>query len=239
MGFKDIGTKTIMKPQQVFPGVFRIGGKLATRSLAPGFKVYGEETTRVDGVEYRFWNAYRSKLGGGLVKGLKTMAVKPGARVLYLGAASGTTASHVSDVVGSEGVVLCVEFAPRSMRDLVAVCERRENMLPLLNDARNPKAYAGVVRDECGGQVDVIFEDVADPEQARILVENAKAFLKKGGHAMIAVKAKSISASEDVQKIFANVEKELEASGAGLKIVEKLDLAPFDLEHEMLVLAKK
>ncbi len=222
---------------QIFPGVYSLGDRqFATLSLAPGTKVYGEETIRQGASEYRAWNPYRSKLGAAIAKGIKQMPIRPGGNVLYLGAASGTTASHVSDLVGAAGVVLCVEFAPRSMRDLVKVCEVRPNMLPLLNDARLPQEYADVVKDACGGTVDVVFEDVSDPEQARILIANAR-FLKKGGVAMIAVKARSISGTGDVKKIFAQVEEKLLASGFAL--LERLDLEPFEMDHEMLVLEKE
>ena len=221
----------------IFPGVSSLGGnEFATLSLAPGTKVYGEDIVRQGQSEYRAWNPYRSKLGAAIAKGIKQMPIRPGGIVLYLGAASGTTASHVSDLVGAGGIVLCVEFAPRSMRDLVKVCEQRPNMLPLLNDARMPQDYADVVKDAGDGTVDVVFEDVSDPEQARILIANAR-FLKKGGIAMIAVKARSIDGTGDVKKIFAKVEDELLA--ADFKLVEKLDLEPFEMDHEMLVLEKK
>jgi fibrillarin-like pre-rRNA processing protein len=221
---------------QIFPGVYSLGGKeFATLSLAPGIKVYGEDTIRQGASEYRAWNPFRSKLGAAIAKGIQKLPIGPGSNVLYLGAASGTTASHVSDLVGANGIVLCVEFAPRTMRDLVKVCEQRPNMLPMLNDARLTDDYADVVNDACGGAVDVVFEDVSDPEQARILIANAR-FLRKGGIAMIAVKARSISGTGDVKKIFAQVEEQLLA--ADFKLIEKLDLEPFELDHEMLVLEK-
>ena len=56
-------------------------------------------------IEYRVWNPFRSKLGAGIVGGIGACPVKPGAKVLYLGGASGTTVSHVSDMVGPEGGV--------------------------------------------------------------------------------------------------------------------------------------
>ena len=176
------------KIEEFFPGVFRVEGKLATENLAPGSRVYGERLVKVKKIEYRFWEPSRSKLGAALVRGLKNMPIQPGSRVLYLGAASGTTPSHVSDVVGESGIVFAVEFSPISMRDLLKVCEQRPNLLPLLQDARFPGKYEKVV----GGNVDVVYEDVADPQQARIMIENAKVFLKKGGWGLLAVKARSV-----------------------------------------------
>lgn len=214
---------------EVFPGVFKIRGKIATKSLAPGFTVYGEQLYKDGKAEYRFWDPRRSKLGAAIVRGLKELPIKPGSKVLYLGAANGTTSSHVSDVVGVDGAVYCVEFSARAMRDLLRVCEKRENMLPLLKDARMPNEYVEV------GVVDVIFEDVADPEQARILNENA-IFLKKGGVAMLAVKARCVSSVEQPRKVYAQVKKLLLEK---YDVIEEFELDPFETDHLFLVLEKK
>ena len=163
---------------------------LATRNLVRGFKVHGERLFTENDVEYREWEPSQSKLGAAVINGLKELPIKRGSSVLYLGAANGATASFVSDIVGNKGVVYCVEISQRSMRDLIFVCEKRENMLPILADARMPQNYF----EDVGGNVDVIFEDVADPEQARIMNENGRKFLKKGGIALIAVKARCIDA---------------------------------------------
>ena len=215
--------------KQTFEGVYTVNSRMATKSLAPGFSVYGEKTLKEKGVEYRFWDPRRSKLGAAIAKGLEEMPIKPGSKVLYLGAANGTTSSHVSDIIGLKGVIYCVEFSPRSMRDLIRVCEKRENMIPLLKDARFPKEYAEV------GFVDVVFEDVADREQARILNENS-VFLKKGGFAMIAVKARCVSSVEEPRKVYAQVKKEVEEK---YEIMEEFELDPFEKDHLFLLLKKK
>ncbi|MEB3765416.1 MAG: fibrillarin-like rRNA/tRNA 2'-O-methyltransferase, partial [Desulfurococcales archaeon] len=101
--------------------------RLATKNLVPGQRVYGERLFKFNGVEYREWNAYRSKLAGALLKGLEELPVKEGDKLLYLGIASGTTASHVSDIVGKEGRIYGVEFAPRVMRDLILIIQERKN----------------------------------------------------------------------------------------------------------------
>jgi len=87
------------------------------------------------------------------------MEVKPGAKVLYLGAASGTTVSHVSDIVGPTGLVYAVEFSHRSGRDLVNMAQRRTNVVPIIADARKPLDYRMLV-----SLVDVVFADVAQPD---------------------------------------------------------------------------
>ena len=46
------------------------------------------------------WNPFRSKLAAGIVGGIENIYMQPGSKVLYLGAASGTTVSHVADLVG-------------------------------------------------------------------------------------------------------------------------------------------
>lgn len=104
-------------------------------------------------------------------------------KVLYLGAASGTTVSHVSDIVGPEGRVYAVEFSHRSGRDLLGVAQKRANIVPIIEDARHPHKYRMLV-----SMVDTIFADVAQPDQARIVLLNAQYFLKIGGHVVISIK---------------------------------------------------
>src|SRR3972149_3427072 len=162
--------------------------RLATQNFAPGHTGYGEQLIKHSSIEYRVWNPFRSKFAAAIMNGLDTAPVKPGHKVLYLGAASGTTASHVSDIVGGKGHVYCVEFAARSIRELVEnVCAFRFNMSPILADARLPERYASLV-----GKVDDIYCDIAQPEQAKILADNADMFLISNGWIMLAIKAQSI-----------------------------------------------
>jgi len=144
--------------------VFVARGKedlLVTRNINPGESVYGEKRISVEGpeatkTEYRVWNPFRSKLAAGILGGLEEIYVKPGAKVLYLGAASGTSVSHVADLVGDTGVVYAVEFSHRSGRDLINMAKKRVNVIPIIEDARHPQKYRMLV-----GMVDVIFADVA------------------------------------------------------------------------------
>ena len=78
---------------------------IATRNLTPGTSVYGEELIQED-VEYRIWNPRRSKLAAALLNGLKNLELDDASKVLYLGASTGTTVSHISDIV-TEGRILC------------------------------------------------------------------------------------------------------------------------------------
>ena len=150
-------------------------------------------------------------------------------KVLYLGAANGITSSFVSDVIGKKGILYGVEISASAMEDFIFVCQRKENMLPILADARAPEKYAHMI----DGKVDVIFEDVADKEQANVMIRNAKAALKKGGYGMLAVKARCIDSAADPKKIFAQVEKELSED---FEIEENVDIDQFEKDHEFLLL---
>ena len=203
--------------------------KATTKNLAPGKTVYGERLVQFEGEEYREWDPYRSKFAAAIRKGLKQIPIQPKMHVLYLGAASGTTASHVSDLVGSEGIVYCVEFSPRAMRDLLRVCESRSNMIPILADCRFPETYRMFI-----GPVDVIYQDVAQPAQAIILVDNAKLFLKNRGFAMLAIKARSIDSSKEISKIFSEEIDILKENG--FVVEENIEsLKPFDKDHCMVI----
>lgn len=221
------GVRTGMK--ELFRGVFEEKGKLLTLNLVPGRRVYGEDLFKIGGKEYRSWNPYRSKLGAAIKKGLKTMPIKPGAKVLYLGAATGTTVSHVSDIVGKAGEVYAVEISAHSMKSLLQVCESRTNIIPILADAGKPQEYEEV------GTVDVIFEDVAHPEQAEMMVKNAR-FLKKGGYGMIAIKSQSIDVTKKPSEVYEDVEKEL---ADAFDVEERINLEPYEMGHLFLLIRKK
>lgn len=224
-----------VKPHPKFQAIYQVTledgtQKLATKNLTPGRNVYGERLIRCEGVEYRIWDPFRSKLAAAILKNLRAVPIKPSHQVLYLGAASGTTASHVSDIVGEEGHVYCVEFASRAMRELVNnVCSYRFNMLPLLEDARFPEKYAMFIR----GKVDDIYCDIAQPEQAKILADNAELFLKKFGWIMLAIKAQSIDVTKEPSEIYRSEVKVLE--NRGFRIEEIVHLEPYDRAHAMIV----
>jgi len=224
-----------VKPHPRFAEIYQVtledgAQRLATRNLAPGMTVYGERLIRFEAIEYRVWDAFRSKLAAVILKGVQTVPIKPGHRVLYLGAASGTTASHVSDIVGEKGHVYCVEFASRSIRELVSnVCTYRVNMSPFLEDARFPEKYAMFIP----GKVDDIYCDVAQPEQAKVLADNADYFLKPSGWVMLAVKAQSIDVTKAPSEIYQREVKVLRSRG--FSVEEVVQLEPYDKAHAMIV----
>jgi fibrillarin-like pre-rRNA processing protein len=223
-----------VKPHPRFPAIYiatlEDGSKrLATENLAVGRNVYGERLVKCKGVEYRIWDPYRSKLAAAILRGLETVPIQPKNRVLYLGAASGTTASHVSDIVGEAGHVYCVEFASRSIRELVNnVCAFRLNMSPVLADARFPERYSTIV-----GKVDNIYCDIAQPEQAKVLADNADMFLVEEGWIMLAVKAQSIDVTREPTQIYKQEIKTLQNRGFDVK--ESVHLEPYDKAHAMIV----
>lgn len=223
-----------VKPHPRFPEIYLVtfedgSERLATRNLVLGRNVYSEKLVRDKGTEYRVWDPFRSKLAAAILKGLEMVPILPSHKVLYLGAASGTTASHVSDIVGENGYVYCVEFASRSIRELVNnVCMFRPNMAPILADARFPERYASLVE-----KVDDIYCDIAQPEQAKVLADNADLFLKPNAWAMLAVKAPSIDVTKEPSEIYA---QEIEVlKSRNFEIREIVHLEPYDKAHVMIV----
>ena len=219
-----------MKIDEIFPGVFRIDGKLATPNLVKGIRVYDEELVDSGNVQYRLWNPYRSKLAAAMLKGLRHMHIRPGSSVLYLGASTGTTSSHVSDIVGEKGSVYCIEMAERSMRDLVRVCENRHNMLPILQDARNVSSYSDEV-----GMADALYQDVSARDQDSILLANS-VLLAKGSYAYVAIKSQSIDVSKDPKAVYSQF---IASVSRSFSVVEEIDIMPYDKMHLFVVLKKK
>eukprot|EP01065_Artemidia_motanka_P030296 TRINITY_DN3630_c0_g2_i1.p1 TRINITY_DN3630_c0_g2~~TRINITY_DN3630_c0_g2_i1.p1 ORF type:complete len:298 (+),score=125.37 TRINITY_DN3630_c0_g2_i1:86-979(+) len=248
-GGKGGKKQVVVEPHLRFEGIF-VSKKndeqsLLTLNMVPGVSVYGEkriavgaptEDKKEDGEEqekapdkeYRVWNPFRSKLAAAVVGGVESCHVKPGAKVLYLGAASGTTVSHVSDIVGPDGWVYAVEFSHRSGRDLVEMAKKRANVVPILEDARYPLKYRMLVP-----MVDAIFMDVAQPDQARILATNASYFLKNGGHYMISIKANCIDSTLDAATVFADEVAKMKKDK--LKPQEQITLEPFERDHVVVV----
>ena len=224
-------------PHRTFEGIYWAvqegRERLATLSQDPGTTVYGEETVKIADREYRIWDPYRSKLAAAILKGLSEVPIKPGNSILYLGAASGTTASHLSDIVGEKGRVYCVEFAQRSFRDLASnASKNRRNMTPIFADARFPEKYRSIVQG-----VDTVYADIAQPDQARILSENIAQYLSEKGDFLFAVKARSIDVSREPSTIFRQEKNILEENG--YKVREMIRLDPFEKDHSMILGSKR
>ena len=202
--------------------------RLCTKNLAPGYSVYGERLIKYKGIEYREWNAFRSKLAGAILKGLKYNPIKKGSKVLYLGAASGTTISHVSDIIENKGNVYGVEFSPRVVRELLLVAQRRPNIFPILSDARFPQNYKGLVEN-----VEVLYVDIAQPDQTDIAIYNAQFFLKPNGYILLIIKARSIDVTKDPKEIYKVEVEKLE--NANFDIMQIINLDPYDKDHSIVL----
>ncbi|KAI0929109.1 fibrillarin [Taiwanofungus camphoratus] len=229
------GSNVILEPHR-HPGIFIAKGKdsmLVTKNLVPGEAVYGEKRISIDSgvegtkIEYRVWNPFRSKLAAGVLNGLDKIYIEPGKKVLYLGAASGTSVSHVADIVGPEGIVYAVEFSPRSGRDLINMAKKRTNVIPVVEDARMPSKYRMLL-----SSVDVIFADVAQPDQARIVALNSEFFLKNGGHVVISIKASCIDSIAPPETVFAREVDFLRENQ--FKPLEQVTLEPYERDHAMV-----
>jgi fibrillarin-like pre-rRNA processing protein len=207
--------------QEIVPGVFILDvdgqTRLATRSTDPA-PVYGE---RIMG-GYRLWDPFRSKLAALLLKSKgRGLRLKRDAKVLYLGAATGTTVSHVSDIV-VDGLVYAVEFSPRSMRDLIRLCERRKNIIPILADAARPEAYAALVEP-----VDLVYQDIAQRNQAEIASLNCARYLRSEGELLLMLKTRSVDTTASPETVLQSEKKNL----LGLDLIDVIDLLPFHQDH--------
>lgn len=219
--------------QELFPGVFTDSTRLFTANAVPGTKVYGERLVKESGVEFRQWDAFRSKLAAAIKNGLAEMPIKPGSNVLYLGAAEGTTISHVADIIGEKGVAFGVDVSERVMRKFILICEQRENIVPILADAGNPKTYEEYIE---GKKIDVLYQDVSQKNQAEIFLKNSDCFLHKGAHGLLAIKAKSISQQKKAEEVFEQETAKLEGQ---FKVKQAINLKPFEKDHVMVLCEKK
>jgi len=202
--------------------------RLATRSLAPGTRAYNEELLKIGGEEYRTWDPYRSKLAAALVKGFPDGVIQEGERVLYLGTSTGTTPSHVSDLIGERGLLIGVEFAPRVAREFIErVARVRGNVIPYVADAREPDAYSTI------GRVDLVYCDIAQQDQTEIAIQNCRVHLRTGGSLMLVVKSRSIDVVREPEEIFREEREKLEE--AGFEVTQVVGLEPFEKDHAMIL----
>lgn len=217
-----------IKPIKSISEVYQIRGQrgieFVTKNLNPGKSVYGEKLFLDNNIEYREWSHKKSKLASGFLSGIRIPILGKGTKVLYLGASSGTTVSHVSDIVGDNGVIYAIEFSARPMRDLLHLSRQRDNIVPILADARYPEEYSHLVEG-----VDLVYCDVAQPNQSELFTNNCLSYLKPNGLAYIAVKTRSISQKGDAKSIFEKEQKKLENSG--FKTIKTANISKYHLEH--------
>lgn len=202
--------------------------KLATENLVTGNSVYREKLVSKKGVEYRLWDPVRSKLAAAIMNGLEVFPFKNKSSVLYLGVSTGTTISHISDIVGPSGIVFGVEHSGRVARDFLdRVAAYRKNIIPVIQDARRPREYAAVF-----GKVDIVYADIAQHDQTDIAIENCKAYLKRDGYFFLVIKTRSIDMTESPKKI---IEEEVYKMSKYFEIIQTINLYPYDKDHAMVV----
>jgi fibrillarin-like pre-rRNA processing protein len=204
-------------------------GNVATRNLTPGISVYGEELIQ-ENEEYRIWNPRRSKLAAALLNGLENLELNEASKVLYLGASTGTTVSHISDII-INGRIYAVEFSPTTAKKLVQLSRQRPNIAPILGDATKPKSYLNIVE-----KTDLVYCDVAQPTQTELFMRNMNLFSNDAGVGLLMIKARSIDVVQKPKKVFKEQEKKLKEKG--FKIIEKVKLEPYEKDHIAFLVEK-
>jgi fibrillarin-like pre-rRNA processing protein len=200
----------------------------ATPNLVRGLTVYGEKLVKLDDEEYRIWDPFRSKLAAAMRKGLRDFPLKYGDKVLYLGASTGTTVSHISDLIGNKGLVFAVEPAVRVARELIEnVASRRKNVIPIIQDARRPESYFSVF-----GNVDLVYCDIAQSDQTEIAIKNCNNFLKKEGILLIVIKTRSIDVTMSPHSVVIRESEKLRKNN--FHINQTINLDPFDKDHALV-----
>ena len=184
--------------------------------------VYGEKM--LEG--YRVWDPYRSKLAA-LWYLDRTIDLKNNEVILYLGAANGTTVSHVADYTEA---VYAVEFATRPMQDLLEVANRRKNIVPIFADATRPREYASLLEP-----ADIIYQDVAQPNQAEIAIKHLP-FLKTGGRLILMLKTRSVDIKKTPEDVFNESCRQLK--NADLSIEKTYWLNPYHINHAAIICRK-
>lgn len=205
--------------------------KLYSKNLIPGNKVYGERLITFKGEEYREWDPFRSKLAAMILERPSLEFLTKNLHCLYLGASTGTTISHLSDVV-YDGVIYGVEFAERSMRQLIQNTDKRMNIVPILSDANFPESYAKSIFTP----IDLIYQDIAQPNQAQIAIENCNYYLKKNGFLILAIKSQSIDSVQKSEKIYIQEKKTLEK--AGYVVIDNINIHKYAANHIILTVQK-
>ena len=210
--------------------VFREDNSLYTKNLIIGKKVYGEKLLDQKSMQLREWNPNRSKLAAAILNNISLMPIKEGNKVLYLGASAGTTPSHISDIVGSDGVVYCIEFAERVFRSVLDLQKDRKNIVPILADARKPKEYHWI--ELC----DVVYVDIADPQETEIAIRNCQQFLKFSGYLLMAIKSRSIDVTKNPKQVYK--EEKLKLENSDFEVLDIVDLEPYEKDHAMILCKK-
>lgn len=193
-----------------------------------GIKIYGEKLVKYKNKELRYWNPYRSKLAATIINGLEEIDIVLGSKFLYLGAANGTTVSHVSDIL-KDGVIYAIDNSPLALKDLLTLSKKRDNIIPIFNDANHPEKYNSIVQ-----KVDFIYQDISQKNQAEIFITNVDRYLKKNGYGILMVKARSIDVSLKPKKAYNLVINKIKEKK--LRIIDLIDISKYEKDHAAIVI---
>lgn len=193
-----------------------------------GIKIYGEKIIKYKNKELRYWNPYRSKLSAAIINGLEESNINFGLKILYLGAATGTTVSHLSDIV-KDGVIYSIDNSPIAVKSLINLSKKRPNIIPLLYNANHPETYNNIIQ-----KVDFIYQDISQKNQAEIFIKNIEIYLKKKGYGIIMVKARSIDVSLNPKKAYNLVINKLKEKK--IKIIDLIDISKYEKDHAVIVI---
>ena len=175
--------------------------------MVPGNQVYNEKLVQSKGVEYRVWNPFRSKLAAAVMNGLKDFPFNQKSDVLYLGVSTGTTISHISDIVGQSGTIFGIEHATRVARDFLdrVASHRKKHCTNNSGCKKKPEEFFSVYK-----KVDAVYVDIAQPDQTNIAIENCKLYLKSSGYLLLVIKTRSIDVTKDPKGVIKNEIKKTE-----------------------------
>ena len=215
------------------PNVLFSKGNLMTKNFTPGYAVYSEKLIKKGKDEYRTWDEKKSKLAAAVKKDISYWDIPLNSKILYLGIGDGTTASHISDLIGEYGLIYGVEFALKPVQNLLCVVKmhKRNNIVPIYDNAKLPGSFANIT-----SKVDIIYQDVAQRDQIAIIIRNAKLFLKKDGKIMLALKSRSIDSTKAPRQIYQDALDELKKC---FTILDWKVLDPFEKDHCFIIAQQK
>jgi len=206
-----------------------LDGKVYTLDLMGGTSVYGEGIEDIGGSKFREWIPWRSKLGA-LVRRMDNRMPDLKGPILYLGAAQGTTVSHLSDLF-PDSVIYAVEFSETAYRKLARIATERGNIVPILEDAFHPERYSAMV-----GKVRTLYQDVSQKDQVGMFLRNADMMLERGGTGILMIKARSIDVTSPPERIYGSVRDDI--TGRGWQVLDLITLDPFQADHACLIVRK-
>ncbi len=213
--------------KELSSGVFLIDGNLATENPIKDYRPFNEDVLKIKNREFRVWNPRRSKLAAAISKGIKSVPISEGTKMLYLGAAHGMTPSYISNIVKETGIIYAVEFSERCFNELIPLTNKYRNIIPILADARKPETYCWIEK------VDVVFADVAQPDETEIAIRNCKEFLKPKGYLLLSIKSRSIDITKSPGRIYKEEIQKLRK--ADFEIVDWKTLDPLEKAHAFIV----